>query len=154
MSLFIRCSSCRKSFPIKNKAATRVYLAVDIGEYSKHRCTHCSVEKEYHVNDVIAKSNSVIQLLSFVLGLSIIFFLSKYDAGNGYVLSWSIAIGGAIITAGLYEGSAPSGFNSYRLLRSKKEKPTKRKGSMSLKMDGGKKIRRHQPKKNMLPYRK
>jgi len=120
MPLHIRCSACKKHFKIKHKASTRVEFAADYGEYTYHQCSHCLMEREYHVNDVYQKSKNIIPFSSLIISSIIFIYLLQFENGTGDVILHSIVIAGYIFSAAMFFSSRENSFNSYKIRRNPK----------------------------------
>ena len=70
MKLDVSCKQCKKEFELSSKAISRFDLENERGRYFNEKCTHCGVDNEYHVNDVIAEFNGVGPVIYLVIAIA------------------------------------------------------------------------------------
>jgi|GEM_PF-961314 len=99
MALEIYCTKCLKFFSINKKAKDRRELLEEIGEYFHIRCKKCGYEREYHVNDVKARSSFNINILGTLVGLVILVCMTVFFWNQGVITNVGIILGAVIILA-------------------------------------------------------
>jgi len=117
MKLTVRCKSCREPTKIPSNEISRPDLADKIGEEFDHRCTHCGMVKNYHVNQVVAHKSNTIKYGGTLLGLLVLGGVTLFFFFTGYLTNIGLILGGGIIGASNVAGmtSNEKAFNSYYL---------------------------------------
>jgi len=78
MKLCIICKKCDSPNCFNYMVNDRVELSMKKGESFMLRCKKCDFEKEYHVNEVFAKPNIVLNLIIFLIVLLSTVFLGIF----------------------------------------------------------------------------
>ena len=120
MKLVATCKSCKEEITIKSKAITRPDLIAEKNETFRLQCQECAIEKEYHVNDVDAKSSNTMKTIGLIVGLSVLVITTLVFFLMGYISTIGIVIGIMIIGASFGTSSSSSNvkaFNSYKITR-------------------------------------
>lgn len=112
------CSRCEVDIPVKSNADTRSNLEDEQGLYLNLACPKCATKKEYHVNQIRAKTSGqgLMTMVGIAIGLGILVTIFFYVLG--FYSTFSIILPIAFI--GIYYSSkqrAIQNFNKIRINR-------------------------------------
>ena len=86
----ITCKNCRKDFKFKSDAPSRHEIENDVGRYFYSSCSHCHIDKEYHVNEIMAEEGKSTILLYIILALSLAIILTVILLNMGFI--WLVTL--------------------------------------------------------------
>jgi len=97
MELYTKCSNCSDFFTIKSTAASRNELEDEIGRNFKKQCPKCLSTKEYHVNDVRAKSAQKQFFIVAGIGILAGVLLAIFLWNQGFISTLALVIPVAVV---------------------------------------------------------
>lgn len=99
MLLQTRCHECKASIRWRIFTTDRVELSKTHGEHIEMRCKECGATDNYHVDELKAQNNKLLQLIALLIMIAgtalIVFFLRDYlfhPDGSLYLFAVIIAI--------------------------------------------------------------
>ncbi|WP_235296326.1 hypothetical protein [Portibacter marinus] len=84
------CKNCQKAFKIKSNAPSRHELEDELGRYFYATCSHCHIDKEYHVNEVMAEEGTSNTILYIILAVSIFMIMTIVLLQMGFI--WLVTL--------------------------------------------------------------
>ncbi|WP_020533517.1 hypothetical protein [Flexithrix dorotheae] len=69
LQLYTKCKKCRKEINFFSFASDRFKLAKDQGDAIELICENCHSKENYHVNDIKAEGNKIVNLLALFISI-------------------------------------------------------------------------------------